>query len=282
MKTYIGVGVVSGILFLALVIIIIIVLRVRSGRKKATTEHAQYDAERRDSYRAYEPDGVKGGEKNLSNWLDSLPRSAADGASPNHTMEVLDPGTLSKSGGNTSSGGNNQQHTLTKTNPYRHKVLTNGSFLNLKDLPSGSSGGGGSDDNSSSSRPTTSTTEDNNSNSGQGSEDNFVNGVGRKVIDTSTARAIIDTYSGNLFCRPNAAVDDTYYNYRNVSSSNYSSTYGGSSRMERDSLENSGLSVYPAVIVPTHHSLTRPTTTARPRDYSPQRQSLRCRTESVV
>ena len=93
-------------------------------------------------------------------------------------------------------------HTLTKTNPYRHKVLTNGSFLNLKDSQQsphgtlhgtsashssssaaqtpvgGNSGGGGtstgiaSDDaGSNSSRPTTST-EDNHSETSSGGGSN--------------------------------------------------------------------------------------------------------------
>ena len=94
-------------------------------------------------------------------------------------------------------------HTLTKTNPYRHKVLTNGSFLNLKDSQQsphgtmhgtsashssasaaqtpvgGNSGSGGgtstgiaSDDaGSNSSRPTTST-EDNHSETSSGGGSN--------------------------------------------------------------------------------------------------------------
>ena len=46
----------------------------------------------------------------------------------NHELSLNDStnGTLRRTGGT-----NSQTHTLTKTNPYRHKVLTNGSFLNL-------------------------------------------------------------------------------------------------------------------------------------------------------
>jgi hypothetical protein len=205
--------------------------------------------------------------KNLSNWLDSLPRSEA-GQSPNttaHDLSMSNSTDLNNGNTNTLNRRTSNTHTLTKTNPYRHKVLTNGSFLNLniKESPpqtnvvtnSGlvSSSGvssGGSDNGSNSSRPTTST-EDNNSESESSKGLNTVNTasvinlrrsnttlatnrhmlpaeetvlpppdafgntsstvigrnkanystLGRYPIDTSTAKAIIDTYSGNLFSR---------------------------------------------------------------------------------
>ena len=154
--------------------------------------------------------------------------------SPNTTSTQhelsMGEGTLRRNNNN-NSGTNSNTHTLTKTNPYRHKVLTNGSFLNLnlKDvvgqaLPSS----GSSDDASNSSRPTTST-EDANSdselhksqlkrsksvaaskfNSGNPAPDllpppdgfDAPGNVHQYHIDTNTAKAIIDTYSGHLFSR---------------------------------------------------------------------------------
>ena len=348
-KVYIATGIVCGLLMISIMIIILILVRVRIKR-------AHYDTDACDSYRAYEPSSNFGNKnsnetlvlpsngvplnssarnnitgesnttKNLSNWLDSLPRSRSssfinnnlngtlplhgsnmgEGCSPNTTStssqdfgEPVNNGTLRRHHTLTSNG----SHTLTKTNPYRHKVLTNGSFLNLnmKEAssipvthnmgPSNGAGNltvtvahsGGSDDGSNSSRPTTST-EDNHSDASSGGgvnaehsnaisvsnnysklppvspvntasvvnlkrsntssfpimksfserynsnsnepvvlppPDHFGdhNGVsnnqanrgngGRYPIDTSTARAIIDTYSGNLFCR-----STNYFSFR--------------------------------------------------------------------
>ena len=274
LKTYIAVGVVCGLVLIVFVLVTVILVRVKKRRK------AQYDAERRDSYKAYEPNGdekeAAAANKNLSSWLDSLPRSERGHIEPDITLEGAAQGTLPK------------QHTLTKTNPYRHKVLTNGSFLNLKDLPAASSGSSSADD----SRPTTSTedsSEGRDGGSSQHSADDHAN-VSRNfeseleqgrsrvkrskssghhhqqqqqsasVLDTSTARAIIDTYSGNLF-------SENYSNYVPYGSpapihhphhhdgGNYAAGYG-SNGFDRYSVDNV--------------------------DYSPQRQSFRLRTESVV
>ena len=286
-KVYIATGVVCGLLILIIAVIAVILVRVR-------TKRSQYNAEARDSYRAYEPSPPTGGQskqgstpsnkgahghhhvdlsntsKNLSNWLDSLPRSEA-GHSPNTTAHDLSTSNSADLGGTLNRRSSSNTHTLTKTNPYRHKVLTNGSFLNLniKESPTNSSGAvtnsgmvsssgvssGGSDNGSNSSRPTTST-EDNHSESESSNKgiaivntasvvslrrsnttlstsnrhltpaeetvlpppdafsnvnSNGVNNrgkmnystIGRYPIDTSTAKAIIDTYSGNLFSRSN-------------------------------------------------------------------------------
>merc|ERR1719340_432550 len=74
-----------------------------------------------------------GSSKVLLSWLESLPKnegSVEEGppsppASHNHSMD-------SANGVNTISRRN---QTLTRTNPYRHKMLTNGSFVSLKDIP---------------------------------------------------------------------------------------------------------------------------------------------------
>lgn len=128
------------------------------------------------------------------------------------------------------NGTHSNTHTLTKTNPYRHKVLTNGSFLNLnlKDVV-GPLVSSGSDDASNSSRPTTST-EDTNSDTGSHEKvvkrsktlpksnppdllpppDGFDGNTNyQHPIDTTTAKAIIDTYSGHLFSR-----STNYFSFR--------------------------------------------------------------------
>ena len=350
-KVYIATGIVCGLLMISIMIIVLILVRVRIKR-------AHYNTDACDSYRAYEPSSNFGNKnsnetlvlpsntlplntsgrnnltgesnttKNLSSWLDSLPRSRSssfinnnlngtiqnegnmgEGCSPNTTSTSsqdfgdvsVGNGTLRRHHTLTSNG----THTLTKTNPYRHKVLTNGSFLNLNmkeaggipiPVSTGHNNGGGnltvtiahsgvSDDGSNSSRPTTST-EDNHSDSSSGGggvnqgdhsnpgtdatyypklppispvntasvvslkrsntsshpvmktfseryntnnsneptpvvlppPDHFGDHTGgnqrnrqdgRYPIDTSTARAIIDTYSGNLFCR-----STNYYSFR--------------------------------------------------------------------
>jgi len=227
----------------ALVIFAVIVVRLRAAKKQR--RYSEYDANDKDTYRTYEPATVvvrrQEKEKNLTSWLDSLPRSVADGGagntSPNTTSHDLSldhqqqaPATLPRSGKH--ANGNN--HTLTKTNPYRHKVLTNGSFLNLKDIPNGGgnvavSSGVSSSSNEDSSRPTTSTEDNRSSSSQPGSESgeyqqqqryppSVASPNGGQVIDTSTARAIIDTYSGNLFSGAAAAVSTIggpgYYSFR--------------------------------------------------------------------
>ena len=246
-RVYVATGVVCGLLLLSVMVIILILVRVR-------TKRAQYDTDNCDSYRAYEPTppGAKLPQNNLNNnsgngngnnvvkaWQsETLPRSRSQSSSSfiNNNLDFLETGGTLRRNPNSSG-----THTLTKTNPYRHKVLTNGSFLNLKDQPHQiHSDDGGSN----SSRPTTST-EDNHSEASSGSDQqkvasvvtlrrsntskSFVERYGdsnvvlpppetfgdaphRYPIDTNTAKAIIDTYSGNLFSR-----STNYYSFREKS-----------------------------------------------------------------
>ena len=290
LKTYIAVGVVSGLVLIVVILVAVILIRVK-------TKRAQYDAERKDSYKAYEPNGDEKGDgngnvstvtasKNLSSWLDSLPRSDRG----HHSEDVTDM-HLEGGGGETLP----KQHTLTKTNPYRHKVLTNGSFLNLKDLPAASSGSGSSADGDS--RPTTSTEDSSEGRCGDGGSSQHSADVdhfgatqpadpdqGRRVrrskssghhqqqlsmqqqqqqspsvLDTSTARAIIDTYSGNLF-------SDNYSNYVPYGSPTY--------HQQQQQHHDGNYAGY-------NHGFDRYSVGGNV-DYSPQRQSFRMRTESVV
>ena len=302
LKMFIGVGVVAGLVLLMILIVSIIIVRTKSRVRK------EYDAENRDTYKAYEPAGKPDvvpaktnpdssanasqlQAKNLSHWLDSLPRSDSNGHSPNttaHDLSMEQGGTLRK------------HHTLTKTNPYRHKVLTNGSFLNLNTAatspsavanvvtPGGANSVMSSEDGSS--RPTTSTEDTSGTGSSQSSESgDFSSGPLRtvavkrshtlsgngNVIDTSTARAIIDTYSGNLFgsgrqqhlrARQQAAMQASQYDQSVV--------------VEQDSLESANYQsrdlphVIPAPALFSEASSSQGTLTSR--------HSMRLRTESVV
>ncbi len=288
MAAAVGAGLVA--LSVAAVAVLLVRIRRRRGRRgggQGETRRKEYDAEERDTYRNYEPrpqpqgkaasatpttastassssacgggDQVEiatvSGGKGLSAWLDSLPRSEVSPNTTSHDLSLDNNG----GGGGTLGRQRSGNHTLTKTNPYRHKVLTNGSFLNLKDIPNGGSGGSPANSNNNaavpssnhsqqedSSRPTTST-EDNTGSSQSSESGEFhqhhhhhhhpqqqqqqqqqqqlhrqlqqrlqpppVDGLsvstlpvshnqgrnGGYNIDTSTARAIIDTYSGNLF-----------------------------------------------------------------------------------
>jgi hypothetical protein len=87
-----------------------------------------------------------------------------------------------------------RNHTLTRTNPYRHKVLTNGSFVSLKDIPSG-----GSSDEGGSTRLTASTLDDSNGSDtssgggGGGRNNNNSNNIGltsKSLRDASSSAAV--------------------------------------------------------------------------------------------
>ena len=77
-RVYIVIGVVCGFLVLIIAVIIFILIHVK-------TKRTTYDAEARDSYKAYEPSNNGGNQnsatpssvkedKSISSWLDSLPR----------------------------------------------------------------------------------------------------------------------------------------------------------------------------------------------------------------
>ncbi len=183
----------TALVLLAAAVVSVILVRARIKR-------AEYDADHRDTYREYEPPlkeeppqsspaagaaTTSESARGLSSWLESLPDAATVAAA-----------AAAASGDSVSNHA--RVHAVTKTNPYRHKVLTNGSFLNLKDATE--------DGGSSSSRPTTSTEDNNSSQSSESEPADCLLNVRTLpqpqrplIIDTSTARAIIDTYSGNLF-----------------------------------------------------------------------------------
>ena len=219
---------------------------------------------------------------------------------------------------------------------YRHKVLTNGSFLNLN-LKEGPLASSGSDDASNSSRPTTST-EDPNSDSENNKAainlrrskstmhrhnqpdllpppDGFDNTIPRHSsssssayhqhnsgshhtmqssaypIDTNTAKAIIDTYSGHLFSR-----STNYYSFRGDSSNHIQHPSSAVEKlftrdptnMDQDSLDhqqannssNSPSNYYQhSVLVPPNSGNSSATATSNSGGVGPR---VKTRTESVV
>ncbi len=212
-----------------------------------------------------------------------------------HELSLNDSGTLRRAGTHSNT------HTLTKTNPYRHKVLTNGSFLNLnlKDVV-GPLASSGSDDASNSSRPTTST-EDTNSDSGneskmlRRSKSNKLNppdllpppdgfDTNQKVypLDTSTAKAIIDTYSGHLFSR-----STNYYSFRDHQAKKFKHAASAvetlftrdPANFEQDSLDspNNYYDQHCTVVVNSNSALGAP-----PNNNNNTAPRVKTRTESVV
>merc|ERR1719189_1399820 len=121
-----------------------------------------------------------GSSKVLLSWLESLPKSESD------SLEPMSPPSPPASHNNSLDSGantiNRRNQTLTRTNPYRHKMLTNGSFVSLKDIPTGSDEG--------STRLTASTVDDSNSSdTSSGSSYNNV-GLTSKSLKDPTAASV--------------------------------------------------------------------------------------------
>ena len=275
LKIYLAVGIIVGLVLLIIIVICIIMVRVR-------TRKTEYDTENKDTYKAYEPKSDNSPDNNannsnnkaLSQWIDSLPRSETHNESPNTTSNELSIDTNTLGRNPRPSNSNNLNHTLTKTNPYRHKVLTNGSFLNLKDLPCNTSNSSHED----TSRPTTST-EDNNSQSSESGEfqkvtvrrsntlqlafkspksDGDFNAVpvySNNVLDSQTTRAIIDTYSGNLFSHNSGH----YY---------HSFGKGGENSLGRKNYDGFSVDVNDFVIPAPVHYANQDSSSQRPRTES--------------
>ena len=181
-EIYIATGIVSGVVVVIIIILIALVMLNRRKRSMSpvpvpptTTSTSTYkEAEDKSNLGQVTKLSSDGSSKVLLSWLDSLPKTedkvGVTSSSPSSHNTSLDS-TL-----NTISRRN---HTLTKTNPYRHKVLTNGSFVSLKDIPSGSEEG--------STRMTSSTLDDSNgSDTSSGSHNNVgLTSKSLKVITTS-------------------------------------------------------------------------------------------------
>ena len=125
-----------------------------------------------------------GSSKVLLSWLESLPKTDGVGddegpPSPpaSHNQSLESANTISR-----------RNHTLTRTNPYRHKMLTNGSFVSLKDIPTGSEEG--------STRLTASTVDDSNSSDGSSSSFNNVGLTSKSVREVNPASVKRSNTSG--------------------------------------------------------------------------------------
>ena len=230
-EIYIAAGVVSGIVVVIIILLVVLVMLNRRKRSlnptpipsqqsssSVATVSSTYSGRRQEKgvsasghLSKLSPDGSS---KVLLSWLDSLPKTGATPPPPPTTATtILDVDTSNgkvcvvgvsspspPSSHNTSmeSGTlvntiSRRNHTLTRTNPYRHKVLTNGSFVSLKDIPSG-----GSSDEGGSTRLTASTLDDSNgsdtsSGGGGGGRANNSNNIGltsKSLRDASNSNSV--------------------------------------------------------------------------------------------
>lgn len=190
-EIYIAVGIVCGVVMMIVILLMSLVMISRRKRSlngavtNAANNSSQQtitDSSTAGSSSNFEPGSGSnkiskvskvspdGSSKVLLSWLESLPKTeGSDDIDPHEGLPPPSPlpshnASMDSSGLNTISRRN---HTLTRTNPYRHKMLTNGSFVSLKDIPTGSEEG--------STRLTASTVDDSNSNSSDTSSSSFNN-----------------------------------------------------------------------------------------------------------
>ena len=189
-EIYIAVGIVCGVVMMIVILLMSLVMISRRKRSispvtitttsssstsppASTSSH--YDgASKMAKVSKVSPDGSS---KVLLSWLESLPKNEGSveevppspPASHNHSMD-------SANGVNTISRRN---QTLTRTNPYRHKMLTNGSFVSLKDIPTGSEEG--------STRLTSSTVDDSTSSDTSSSSFNNIGLTSKSVKESNPA-----------------------------------------------------------------------------------------------
>jgi len=192
-EIYIAVGIVCGVVMM---IVILLMSLVMIGRRKRSLSGAAVSIAANNSSQQTNTDSGTGGSnsnydsgsnhskiakvskvspdgssKVLLSWLESLPKT--DGNEDIDQQEDLPPPSpLPSHNASLDSAGNmntisRRNHTLGRTNPYKHRMLTNGSFVSLKDIPTGSEEG--------STRLTTSTVDDSNSNSSDTSGSSFNN-----------------------------------------------------------------------------------------------------------
>ena len=188
-EIYIAVGIVCGVVMMIVILLMSLVMISRRKRSvspvtittssssstsppASTSSH--FDSSKMAKVSKVSPDGSS---KVLLSWLESLPKNEGSEneappsppASHNHSMD-------SQNGVNTISRRN---QTLTRTNPYRHKMLTNGSFVSLKDIPTGSEEG--------STRLTSSTVDDSTSSDTSSSSFNNIGLTSKSVKESNPA-----------------------------------------------------------------------------------------------
>jgi len=139
----------------------------------STSSHYDSTASKMAKVSKVSPDGSS---KVLLSWLESLPKNEGSSedappsppASHNHSIDSNGVNTISR-----------RNQTLTRTNPYRHKMLTNGSFVSLKDIPTGSEEG--------STRLTSSTVDDSTSSDTSSSSFNNIGLTSKSVKESNPA-----------------------------------------------------------------------------------------------
>ena len=193
-EIYIAVGIVCGVVMMIVILLMSLVMISRRKRSvspvtittsssssstspPASSTSSHFDSSKMAKVSKVSPDGSS---KVLLSWLESLPKNEGSEneappsppASHNHSMDS------SQNGGVNTISRRNQ--TLTRTNPYRHKMLTNGSFVSLKDIPTGSEEG-------SSTRLTSSTVDDSTSSDTSSSSFNNIGLTSKSVKESNPA-----------------------------------------------------------------------------------------------
>ena len=184
-EIYIAVGIVCGVVMMIVILLMSLVMISRRKRSASpvtittttspppdTTTHYESSSSKVAKVSKLSPDGSS---KVLLSWLESLPKTEASDEAPpsppashNHSMDSNGINTISR-----------RNQTLTRTNPYRHKMLTNGSFVSLKDIPTGSEEG--------STRLTSSTVDDSNSSDTSSSSFNNIGLTSKSVKEANPA-----------------------------------------------------------------------------------------------
>merc|ERR1712106_972182 len=180
-EIYIAVGIVCGVVMMIVILLMSLVLISRRKRSvtpaaSTTSNTSQDESNHLDTGKLTKVSKVSpdGSSKVLLSWLESLPES--DSGSMDPISPPSPPTSHNNSMDSTINTISRRNQTLTRTNPYRHKVLTNGSFVSLKDIPTGSEEG--------STRLTASTVDDSNSSDTSSSSFNNI-GLTSKSIKES-------------------------------------------------------------------------------------------------
>lgn len=179
-EIYIAVGIVCGVVMMIVILLMSLVLISRRKRSvtpaaSTTTDTSQDEPNHLDTGKLTKVSKVSpdGSSKVLLSWLESLPKSDSDSMDP--ISPPSPPTSHNNSMDSTINTISRRNQTLTRTNPYRHKVLTNGSFVSLKDIPTGSEEG--------STRLTTSTVDDSTSSDTSSSSFNNIGLTSKSIKD---------------------------------------------------------------------------------------------------
>ena len=185
-EIYIAVGIVCGVVMMIVILLMSLVMisrRKRSVSPVTITTNSSSTSPPASSTSSHSSKMAKvskvspdGSSKVLLSWLESLPKNEGSEESPpsppasshNHSMDSNGVNTISR-----------RNQTLTRTNPYRHKMLTNGSFVSLKDIPTGSEEG--------STRLTSSTVDDSTSSDTSTSSFNNIGLTSKSVKESNPA-----------------------------------------------------------------------------------------------